>query len=200
MWDDERQPCWNSVLAVRVRGACEDAFLSEAGGQVSDAGVSPTPLVQSRPSQDSRARARVAPRHRVNGSAGSLKLREIVSAEVDSTSATRRAATTPRHICSTRLAVVWHARHQKGSLVRARRLAFRFFVLPAGHGARSSTHRADRQRTDRRNYGGDDGRRRASRTMRLSHGAARRIFRRHRRLSSDVSRRSVRRPSHRRIA
>ena len=104
----------------------------------------------------SRIRPGLPRAHRVRVDAGTLHVRDIVTAEVDAERARRDAPQPHGHAPAPRGAApgARHAR-QAGRLARrARSPALRLRALPAGHARRARSHRAHRQRADRPEHAG----------------------------------------------
>jgi alanyl-tRNA synthetase len=131
LFDDERRPV--DVIGSGQRGyiaLARTPFYLEAGGQVSDSGriFSPASGATARVEGLTRIRPGLPRAHRVHVTSGELRVRDIVSAEVDADvrNATRRNHTATHLLHAALREVLGPHVKQAGSLVAPERLRFDF--------------------------------------------------------------------------
>ena len=149
---------------IEALGAGETGFVAlartpfylEAGGQVSDTGrllgaaTGSVAVVEG----ISRIGPGLPRAHQVRVESGTLHVGDIVTAEVDAAPARRDPPQSHGDASAARGAPAGarRARQAGGIARRARSSALRLRPLPADHGRRARSHRADRQRADRREH------------------------------------------------
>ncbi len=161
LFDEQRQPV--EALSTNQSGyaaLAQTPFYLESGGQVSDTGRIVNEATGASAKVEGLARIRTGlPRaHRVRVTSGELRVRDIVTAEVDAEvrNATRRNHTATHLLHAALREVLGTHVKQAGSLVSPDRLRFDFVHFQADHPRRARSHRADRQRADLPQHAGDD--------------------------------------------